>query len=213
MKTMAALVSAVLLPRFLVIFLIASTATVVWQAGLPAADLPPALVAQFTKSVQPLLLNKCAAGSCHGGPTAHEPRFHRGDSAGRIDRTITLANIGVLTDSVGPSSDPAALLAIISARHPASAGPTDLTAGALRPIERSTLEAWLQSARRLSATKHRADGMLSTTNPATPTATIVTQPPNRFRAMLDAAANPLPLPPPQKPQGIILGKDASTLDE
>ena len=28
--------------------------------------------------------------------------------------------------------------------------------------------------------------------------------PNRFRALLDAAANPPPLPPPQEPQGILL---------
>ncbi|NBW87768.1 MAG: hypothetical protein EBR23_13320, partial [Planctomycetia bacterium] len=51
-------------------------------AILPAGahDLPPELVARFTRQVQPLILNRCAAGACHGGPAAHAPRFARGET-------------------------------------------------------------------------------------------------------------------------------------
>ena len=50
------------------------------------ADLSPAAVADFTRKVQPLVLNKCAAGACHGGPAgtarAGQPR-HAGSDAHR----------------------------------------------------------------------------------------------------------------------------------
>ena len=48
-----------------------------------AGDLPPQLMARFTRQVQPLILNKCAAGACHGGPSAHSPAFNRGDVRGQ----------------------------------------------------------------------------------------------------------------------------------
>lgn len=161
-------------------------------AGPEAADLPPPLMARFTKTVQPLLLNKCAAGACHGGPTAHPPRLHRGDGAGRIDRQITLANIEAVTSLVPAGHDAAALLVTISGRHPADASATMPTAVPLTTQERATLESWLTAA--LAG------------NAARPAPRPAPQP-NRFRAMLDAAANPPPLPPPQEPAGVILNAD------
>jgi hypothetical protein len=73
----------------------------------------------------------------------------------------------------------------------------------LTTAERATLEQWLMAAtgrRDLEASRPKTPG------PA-PQASAAPLP-NRFRAMLDAAANPAPLPPPQEPQGIILGKDS-----
>ena len=168
---------------------------------LPAADLPPQLMARFTKHVQPLILNKCAAGACHGGPTAHEPHFNRGDVSGRIDRGVTLANVETLFRSIGKEGNATQFLTTISARHPASS--TSLTMAPLTTAERATLEQWLIAAtgrRDLEASRPKTPGT-TTQASATPT-------PNRFRAMLDAAANPAVLPPPQEPQGIILGKDS-----
>ena len=170
---------------------------------LPAADLPPHLMARFTKHVQPLILNKCAAGACHGGPTAHAPHFNRGDVSGRIDRGVTLANVETLFRSIGKEGNATPFLTAISARHPASSPGRSLTMAPLTTAERATLEQWLTAAtgrRDLEASRQKTPG-------ATPQASAAPLP-NRFRAMLDAAANPAPLPPPQEPQGIILGKDS-----
>lgn len=169
---------------------------------LLAADLPPHLMARFTKHVQPLVLNKCAAGACHGGPLSHAPHFNRGDVSGRIDRGVTLANVETLFRLIGPSGNASPLLTTISARHPASSTSTSLIMTPLTTGERASLEQWL-----IAATGNRELQASRPITPATATQAAVAPRPNRFRAMLDAAANPAPLPPPQEPQGIILGKD------
>lgn len=177
---------------------IAATPTIV-----PAADLPPHLMARFTKNVQPLLLNKCAAGACHGGPSAHAPHFNRGNVSGWIDRGVTLANVEALFRATGENGNATPFLTAISARHPASATATSLSLTPLTTAERATLEQWLRAA------AGRRD--LEASRPTTPSSTtqaLAPPPPNRFRVMLDAAANPAPLPPPQEPAGIILGKDS-----
>ncbi|MFM7291052.1 MAG: hypothetical protein ACKO6B_07460 [Planctomycetia bacterium] len=170
---------------------------------LPAADLPPQLMARFTRHVQPLLLNKCAAGACHGGPTAHAPHFSRGDVSGQIDRSVTLANIETLFRAIGKEGNARPFLATISARHPASSTGSSLAMKPLTTTERALLEQWLTAAVR--------PGEFVAAKPApagSPGQTAAAPKPNRFRAMLDAAANPPQLPPPQQPQGIILGKDS-----
>ena len=145
-----------------------------------AADLPPQLMARFTKHVQPLLLNKCAAGACHGGPTAHAPQFNRGDVAGQIDRSVTLANLDKLFRTIGTEGNPRAFLAIISARHPASANATSLTMTPFTTTERAMLEQWLTAAARPGeAVAARPAAVGSTAQAAT------SPKPNRFRAMLD----------------------------
>jgi len=173
------------------------------QSLLPAADLPPQLMARFTKHVQPLILNKCAAGACHGGPSAHAPHFSRGDVSGRIDRGVTLANVETLFRSIGKEGNATPFLTTISARHPASSTGASLTMAPLTTAERATLEQWL-----IAATGRRD---LEASRPKTPVAATQASAiptPNRFRALLDAAANPPVLPPPQEHQGIILGKDS-----
>lgn len=168
-----------------------------------AADLPPHLMARFTRHVQPLLLNKCAAGACHGGPTAHVPQFNRGDRTGLIDRGVTIANIETLFREIGKEGNTTAFLTTVSARHPASSTSKSLTMTPLTTMERATLEQWLKSA----TGRNDVAEAKTATAPVSPQASAA-QPPNRFRAMLDAAANPPRLPPPQEPQGIILGKDS-----
>ena len=83
-----------------------------------AADLPPAVVASFTRRVQPLVLNRCAAGACHGGPDAPEPQFRRAIGDGQPDRLHTLANLRAFLDAVGPDRDPRSLAALLAAGHP-----------------------------------------------------------------------------------------------
>lgn len=174
-----------------------------------AADLPPAAVADFTRKVQPLILNKCAAGACHGGPTAHEPRFRRADVRGSFSRNDTLTNIDVFLRLLGPDHEAKPMIDVLSVRHPASAGskPTSrtLTMAPLTPRERMTLESWIVSYGGGPATPAPETQLARAASPA-PSSPAK---PNRFQAMLDSAANPAPLPPPQEPTGVILGKDQS----
>ena len=180
-------------------------------AASSAADTSPQLVTRFTRQVQPLILNKCAAGACHGGPAAHPPQFQRGDVAGRLNRGTTLANIESFTGAIGPHGDLSAFLATISRRHPAGAVTGGLQLAPLTPQERAVLEQWLVAATgkagsaELHATKRDAQPTTTTATSSAKPSTVA--PPNRFRAMLEAAAHPLPLPPPREPTGIILGKD------
>ncbi|NQW48926.1 MAG: hypothetical protein HQ464_14295 [Planctomycetes bacterium] len=172
---------------------------------LPAAELSPQMIAGFTKYVQPLILNKCGAGACHGGPTSHAPHFQRGDVSGRLDRGLTLTNIRVLTNAIGKSGNPAALIATISSRHPASAGAADLSLTPLTTQERARLELWLNTA--VVRSEPEPPRPIAANADASQGTAAALRPTNRFRAMLDAAANPQALPPPTEPQGIFLGKD------
>ena len=168
-----------------------------WLAGalltasvIHAGEPPAPVVTEFTRRVQPLVFNRCATGGCHGGPDAGSPQLVRRDFTGRITREITLANIEALLAACGPERSPAAVITTISGRHPESASSPRELAQPLSPRERAILEGWL--ARALTAT---------TFGPATETAS---QPASRFQNLLEEAANPLPLPPPQEPQGVIL---------
>lgn len=166
-----------------------------------AADLPPEVVSEFTRRVQPLVLNRCAAGACHGGPESPEPRLLRRDPRGGIDRRSTLANMRAVLDAVGPQRDPSKVALLLASRHPASSATQTLVAAPLTPQERTTLDRWLASVR---ATERRVFDpgvrQVAAEEPALPQ-------PNRFKALLDSAANPPQLPPPQEPRGVIFPKD------
>ncbi len=175
-------------------------------AALPAgaAEMPPHLVAKFTRHVQPLLLNKCAAGACHGGPASPALQLRRGYGNANLDRTTTLANLAAFLEAVGADRDPQQLVATLSVKHPTTAGRNGLVASPLSPQERTTLEGWLAAVRAADR-----PGMF---DPAvTPASATIAEPqapkPNRFRNLLDAAANPPQLPPPQEPPGIIFKRD------
>jgi hypothetical protein len=170
-----------------------------------AAELPPPLVAKFTRHVQPLLLNKCAAGACHGGPAAAVPRLQRGFGGGSLDRTTTLANLESFLAAVGTDRDPQQLVAALAVRHPATAAKGAIVAAPLSARERLTLEQWLADVRSVEPLR-RFDPAV------TPVTATVAEPsaakPNRFRELLDTAANPPQLPPPQEPQGLIFKPDS-----
>jgi len=171
-----------------------------------AADLPPEVVAEFTRRVQPLVINRCAAGACHGGPESPAPRFLRRDPRGGIDRRGTLANMQALLDASGPEREATKLATLLASRHPVSARSQVLVAAPLTPRERATLDEWLAAVR---AAEQRApnspipDPAVRQVSAEEP----LPREPNRFKALLDAAANPPRLPPPQEPQGVIFPKD------
>ena len=248
----------------LLILATAMAAVAVPAPMAPATDLPPALVGEFTRQVQPLLLNKCAAGACHGGAAAPAPRLIRAGVAGQFDRATTLANMATLDEAIRRSGSHRGFLATISGRHPAEPGSSRLSLAPLTPPERAVLERWLiasaerrgpprllpqaepdslaidkekpptpepRPADRNAPPRESATGLKPVTgtetdepgtkspqpSPRNPPQNSTSSPrradaapqrPNRFRALIDSAANPLPLPPPETPRGVLLGPAA-----
>ena len=159
-----------------------------------AADLPPDLLSRFTRQVQPLLLNRCATGACHGGPRGHAPQFHRDPSSSGI----TLANAATFRDLLGPDGDPAPLVQRLSARHPADSKSRTLVMTPLTPRERAVLEGWLVDARRTAGNRPVHDPDVAPASHAEPSAP--PRPPNRLRTLLDTGAQP-PTPRGQPAEG------------
>lgn len=172
------------------------------EPAATAASLPPDVVADFTRRVQPLVLNRCAAGACHGGPECPEPRFIRPDVRGGIDHRSTQANLRALLSTVGPDRTGTKLAGFLAAGHPAKPASPRLVAAPLSPQERINLERWLSGVRLAEARTIRDPAVQQATASAP-----VAPPANRFKAMLEAAANPPELPPPVEPQGVIFPKD------
>jgi hypothetical protein len=181
---------------------------VVVASRAAGSDLPPDVVGDFTRKVQPLIVNKCAAGACHGGPTAHAPTFKRGPASGGLDRTHTLANMDILLDTIGTDRDPQRLITLLSGKHPATPSKGSLAATPLSSRERITLEHWLGAVR--AAERGRRFDLA-----VQPAAATIEAPPkdNPFRNLLEAAATTQELPPPQEPQGVIFKKDDETFPE
>lgn len=185
-------------------------AAIIAAAGAMPAwpdEMPPEVVSRFTRQVQPLIMNKCAAGACHGGPAGHSPTFERAP-AGRPDRTHTLANLDAFLQAVGTERDPQQLITMLAGRHPSTPPKSRLAAAPLSKTERITIESWF-AAVRAAESRWRFD-------PAVQQAAArgdVPPAPNRFRNLLESAASPQDLPPPQQPQGVIFRKDDETLPE
>jgi hypothetical protein len=172
------------------------------EPAATAASLPPDIVADFTRRVQPLVLNRCAAGACHGGPDCPEPQFIRPDARGGIDHRSTQANLQALLAAVGPDRNGATLAALLAAGHPVTPPSPRLTAAPLSKQERLNLERWLGGVR-LAEARLSGDPAVVQASAIEPTP----PPPNRFKAMLEEAANPPQLPEPEEPRGVIFPKD------
>jgi hypothetical protein len=149
------------------------------------ADVPPELLGGFTRGVQPLLLNKCAAGACHGGNAAHEPRLRRSDVHGTIDRQSTLANLDTFLSLLGPDRDPQPLVDLLSIRHPREPANRRLVMKPLTPGERMAIESWAAALVDAERAVRTVDYETTEERPAMPPR------PNRFRVLLDTGTPPL----------------------
>jgi hypothetical protein len=165
------------------------------------ANFDARLLSAFTSGIQPLLLNRCATGKCHGGADAAEPQFQRQLFRGNIDREMTLANITSLTSALGPGYDARTLLVAASTPHGGGTQPP------LAGVQLQRLAGWIEAALAQQATWRRVE-LASFESPASkpspqqgPAAAPLEN--NRFQQLLDEASNPQPLPPPQEPTGII----------
>lgn len=162
----------------------------------PAAEFDTAVIASFTSGIQPLLLNRCAAGKCHGGTDAVAPQFHRQSFRGTINREMTLANIEATTRAVLPDFDTRRLLGPASVPHGGGSQPP------LSPEQLQRLAIWIDAA----LAQRARWGNVAQASFEQPVPTPAADTPlqnNRFQQMLNDAANPEPLPPPQEPTGII----------
>jgi hypothetical protein len=186
--------------------------------GVHAAEpgpLPPELVESFTKSIQPLVLNRCATGGCHAGQRGHAPLLRRQNAAGQIDRELTLANIDALRRGAETPAKARARTAILAVRHPGNTSPAPLSMPQM-----NILRSWLIAASEADA-QPTADPAVRTAAhvapaPAAPATNAPTTnaKPNRFRDLLENARNPAPLwPPPQEPKGVILKDEPADEEE
>lgn len=178
-------------------------ATPVTKAA-PVADPPPEVVAAFTQRVQPLVLNRCAAGACHGGERSPGPRFQRGPAGRSPDQAQTRANLHAFLDMLGRDHDPRPLAAMLAAGHPSHEPRPSRRAAPLSTAERLTLDRWLAQVRDAGKGKAIVDPGVVPVSAEHPEPV---PPPNRFREMLDAAAHPPAFPPPQEPRGLIFKND------
>lgn len=167
---------------------------IIWLAAVAAghatsaADPPPAMVAGFTRQVQPLLLNKCAAGACHGRADAPAFQLQRGPSGGSLDRLGTLANLRAFLGLAGPDRDAGHIVATLAVRHPASAPQGGFTAAPLSSRDRITIESWLQAAKVMSPVTRQDPAVIPAA--ATVAAPIIAPSSNRLRTLLETGAPP-----------------------
>ena len=172
-----------------------------------ASEFDSALVASFTSTIQPLLLNRCAAGKCHGvtstGTETAIPQFQRQSIRGAVNRGMTLTNLEALTATVLPDFDTRRLLGPAGSPHGGATLPP------LSPPQLQRLAIWIDAALAQRATWGRVEQasfeapVAAARQPARLPVAPATIENNRFQKMLDNDANPQPLPPPQEPQGII----------
>jgi hypothetical protein len=187
----------------------------------PPAD-PPGL-ASFTRAIQPLLLNRCAAGACHGSPEAAHLQLTRGPTRGHADRPTTLRNLQQVSDAVAHEGGAEPFLQAVLRQHPPAMLPGRPAAGLLTVHERQLLATWLAAfmppasggptdsvqavdSQRVTPAAFDQPASRSLFQPMTAGAmgpgpaaanALSTDRPNRFRQLLEQAANPPQLPPPR----------------
>jgi len=177
-----------------------------------AAD--PRGLASFTRVIQPLLLNRCAAGACHGGRQSPEPQFTRGPARGMIGRPTTLANLKQLTAAAQQAGTHADFFQTVLTRHADEPGLGRPTAGLLTTGERQLLATWLAAFASPPPDRSGRSGQIAddgtglTVYPAgfdqSAGPSRENRGPNRLQTLLEEAANPPQLPPPRVTKGLDL---------
>ena len=81
-------------------------------------SMPPGTVEAFTRTIQPLLVNRCSAGACHGPLADAKPRFHPFRVGSPPNRRTTQRNLHAVLEFID-RNDPAAspLLTVPSRPH------------------------------------------------------------------------------------------------
>jgi hypothetical protein len=139
---------------------------------------PPVLMDAFVRSAQPLLLNRCGAGGCHGNPQCAMPLIgpRSGRPATRVESTANLRQ--VLQQVMNPAGD-SPLLRYAQTAHGGARRPplSQIDADASQ-----TLSLWINAIK-------SANGLGRATSDANPVRPV-------------AYEAPLPVPPPGDPTGM-----------
>lgn len=173
-------------------------------------EVDPAILGSFTRVIQPLILNRCAAGACHGGSQGAEPKLLRAPFQGQANQRTTLKNLYSITASVqGKYSDRTFLSKILN--HHSKNKKQSFTKDLLTKREQELLTTWLtafpqnpypRSRQAIPLTQSRGVKQASLEQPQQRQA--VTYQQNRFRLLLEQANNPPQLPPPRATPGLRL---------
>ena len=171
----------------------------------------PAILGSFTRAIQPLLLNRCAAGSCHGGPQGVEPKLLRGPIHGQANQKTTLRNLRSITTSVQHKSSDLNFLSKILNHHDKRTKRSATNSPLLRTHEQKLFATWLTLLPHYSKTppqpaipspQSQSVNQASFEQPQqqlmSPYRT------NRFKLLLEREANPPQFPPPQDTPGLRL---------
>ncbi len=191
--------------------LLSLTRLVVAADPMIEQEINPAILGGFTRSIQPLLLNRCAAGACHGGPQGAEPKLLRGPIHGQVNQKTTLRNLHSILASIQHKSNDLTFLSKILNHHNEREKRSATNKPFLTTHEQELFATWL------SSLSHYSKAPPQPASPSPQSQSVkqarFEQPqqqlmspdrPNRFRLLLEREANPPQFPPPQVTPGLRL---------
>ena len=165
-------------------------------------EVDPAIVRSFTRVIQPLILNRCAAGACHGGAWCRAKSL-RPPFQGQANQRTTLTNLHRITASVqGKSSDRTFLSKILNHHGKKRNNPSPKTS--LTVQEQELFTTWLTLFHQTPHTRSRqviplpqSQGLKQASFEQPQQRQAVTHQQNRFKVLLEQAKNPPQFPPPR----------------
>jgi len=191
--------------------LLSLTRSAVAADPISTQQMNPAILGGFTRAIQPLLLNRCAAGACHGGPQGAEPKLLRGPIHRQANQKTTLKNLHSITTSVQHESSDLTFLSKILNHHDKTKKQSATNSPLLTTHEQELFATWLSSLPRRSKTQPQPAS--PSPQPQSVKQASFEQPqrqlmspyrPNRFRLLLEREANPPQFPPPKATPGLRL---------
>ena len=176
-------------------------------------EVHPAVIGSFTRAIQPLLLNRCAAGACHGGSQGAAPQLLRGPTHGRANQRTTLKNLESITTSVQDKSNDRMFLSKILNHHDKRTKASVPKKELLTAHEQELFVTWLTALHQNEHPQLRSAAPSPQSQRVNPASFELPQPPpaslgqhNRFKILLEQAKNPPQFPPPRVTPGLRLEK-------
>tara|TARA_B100001758_G_scaffold242482_1_gene250834 strand:- start:397 stop:1092 length:696 start_codon:yes stop_codon:yes gene_type:complete len=176
-------------------------------------EVHPAVIGSFTRAIQPLLLNRCAAGACHGGSQGAAPQLLRGPIHGRANQRTTLKNLESITTSVQDKSNDRMFLSKILNHHDKRTKASVPKKELLTAHEQELFVTWLTALHQNEHPQLRSAAPSPQSQRVNPASFELPQPPpaslgqhNRFKILLEQAKNPPQFPPPRVTPGLRLEK-------
>ena len=173
-------------------------------------EVDPAILGSFTRVIQPLVLNRCATGACHGGSQGAEPKLLRAPIQGQANQRTTLTNLHSITVSVQHKSSDRTFLSKILNHH-GKKKKQSATKDLLTVHEQELFITWLtlfsqneQQQSQQAIPLPQSQGLKQASFEQPQQRQPMTHQQNRFRVLLEQAKNPPQLPPPRPTPGLRL---------